>query len=67
MRRLLFSVLFSAALGSGLCSFSYGRAIQTAPNARAALPFAAPFALFSSFSAAALALSLVSLAQRDAL
>ena len=67
MRQLLFSVLFSAALGSGLCSFSYGRAIQTAPSMRTAEPLAAPFLLFSSFSAAALALSLVSLTERDAL
>jgi hypothetical protein len=65
MSRLLSGALLVAALGSGVCAHAYGREILRAPDARAAAPFAAPFALFAVSCGAALALSLVSLSDRE--
>ncbi len=57
--RLSFSslALLSFALISGVCAGSYARFSASAPTAREALPFALPFALFSTASASALLLS----------
>lgn len=52
------AVLFTGSLGFGLCSYQYGSWVAEAPSSKEAAPFAAPFLLFSSLSAASFALSL---------
>lgn len=49
-------VLFVGCGLFGLGASSYGRWISTAPSARAALPFAAPFALMAFGAASSFAL-----------
>jgi hypothetical protein len=60
-------VLALTGMSSGVVASSYGSAIATAPTQKAALPFAAPFALFSVAAAAALTLSAVALCDERAL
>jgi hypothetical protein len=54
-------------LGSGVVASSYGSAITAAPTRRAALPLAAPFALFSVAAVAAVTLSAVALCDERSL
>jgi hypothetical protein len=49
--------LFAGSVVFGLSASSYGSRIAFAPSARAAAPFAAPFALFASAAAASVALA----------
>lgn len=64
---LLFSLLSVTGLSAGVAAGSYGQRISLAPSLQAAAPFAAPFALLSFSSAAALALAGVALSDREAL
>lgn len=59
--RSLALVLALSGLSFGVVAGSYGSAISSAPSPRAALPFAAPFALFSVAAGAALTLSAAAL------
>ncbi len=49
--------LFAGSVAFGLCAATYGNRISLAPSAQAAAPFAAPFSLFASATAASFALA----------
>lgn len=66
---LVRSLLLTGALALtggalGLCASSYGERIALSSSAKAAAPFAAPFALFAASSATALSLAMAAATER---